>query len=341
MHLKKNNKIMMGIDIKLLCRPLSFLLLFSLLAGCAETALVVHTAKEIVKISKPPVPKGRYKVGTPYQIKNVWYYPKIDYEYDETGIASWYGPNFHQKRTANGEIFDQNAITAAHRTLPMPSVVRVTNLENGRSLIVRINDRGPFAHGRIIDLSRRSAQLLGFARKGTAKTRVQILAAESKAIAQKAKGGYTAAIPPIANNAPSPPAVPMTNVSVKTLPVIPGMKTAVQKTPEVLKSEIRKKNSAIKLTKLSKSRNIVQLPVEKSEIYVQVASFRRKVSAQNFQKLIADLGITGVYEAIVKGKQFHRVRIGPLKDVTQADNILINLIKRGYPGARVVVKTSR
>lgn len=341
MHLKKINKLMMRIDIRSLCRPFSFLLLLALLTGCAETALVVHTAKEIAKISKPPIPKGRYKVGTPYQIKNVWYYPKIDYEYDETGIASWYGPNFHQKRTANGEIFDQNVITAAHRTLPMPSIVRVTNLENGRSLIVRINDRGPFAHGRIIDLSRRSAQLLGFVRKGTAKTRVQILAAESKAIAQRAKGGYTAAIPPIANNAPTPPAVPMTNVSVKSLPVIPGMKAAAQKTTRVLRSEIREKRSAVKLAKLSKSRNIVQLPVGGSEIYVQVASFRRKVSAQNFQKLIADLGITGVYEAIVKGKQFHRVRIGPLKDVTQADNILTNLIKRGYPGARVVVKTSR
>ena len=203
MCLKKNNKPMRKVDIRLLFRPLSFLLFSFLLAGCAETALVVHTAKEIAKINKPPVPKGRYKVGTPYQIKNVWYYPKIDYEYDETGIASWYGPNFHQKLTANGEIFDQNAITAAHRTLPMPSVVRVTNLENGRSLVVRINDRGPFAHGRIIDLSRRSAQLLGFVRKGTAKTRVQILVAESKAIAQRAKGGYTAAIPPIANNAPN------------------------------------------------------------------------------------------------------------------------------------------
>ena len=341
MHLKENNKLMMSIDIRFLCRPLSFLLLLSLLGGCAETALVVHTAKEIAKISKPPIPKGRYKVGTPYQIKNVWYYPKIDYEYNETGIASWYGPNFHQKLTANGEIFDQNAITAAHRTLPMPSIVRVTNLENGRSLIVRINDRGPFAHGRIIDLSRRSAQLLGFARKGTAKTRVQILAAESKAIAQRAKGGYTAAIPPIANNAPTPPAVPMTNVSVKSLPIIPGTKTAAQKTTRVLKSERQEKSSAVKLTKLFKSREIVQLPVGNSEIYVQVASFRRKVSAQNFQTVIADLGITGVYEAIVKGKQFHRVRIGPLKDVAQADNILTNLIKRGYPGARVVVKTSR
>jgi rare lipoprotein A len=338
---EKNNKLMRKVDIRLLFRPLSFVLFSFLLAGCAETALVVHTAKEIARINKPPVPKGRYKVGTPYQINNVWYYPKIDYEYDETGIASWYGPNFHQKLTANGEIFDQNAITAAHRTLPMPSVVRVTNLENGRSLVVRINDRGPFAHGRIIDLSRRSAQLLGFVRKGTAKTRVQILVAESKTIAQRAKGGYTAAIPPIANNAPTPPAVPMTNVSVKSLPVIPGTKTAVQKSPKLLKPEIQQKTSAVKLAKLSRSRDIVQLTVGNSEIYVQVASFRRKVSAQNFQKVIADLGITGVYEAIVKGKKFHRVRIGPLKDVTQADTILSKLIKRGYPGARVVVKTSK
>ena len=116
MPLKKNNKLKGRVDIRLLFRPLFFLLFSILLAGCAETALVVHTAKEIANLSKPPVPKGRYKVGSPYQIKNVWYYPKIDYEYDETGIASWYGPNFHQKLTANGEIFDQNAITAAHRT---------------------------------------------------------------------------------------------------------------------------------------------------------------------------------------------------------------------------------
>ena len=151
-----------------------------LLSGCAETMLVAHTAKKIKEFNSNTVNKGYYKVGTPYKIKNVWYYPQVDFEYDETGIGSWYGPNFHQKLTANGEIFDQNSLTAAHRTLPMPSVVRVTNLENGRVLIVRINDRGPFAHGRIIDLSRRSSQLLGFKKQGTAKMRVQILPTESK-----------------------------------------------------------------------------------------------------------------------------------------------------------------
>ena len=164
---------------------LFFQLFFNFISRMCETALVVHTAKEIANLRKPPSQKGDIRSELLIKLKMYGIIQKIDYEYDETGIASWYGLNFHQKLTANGEIFDQNAITAAHRTLPMPSVVRVTNLENGRSLVVRINDRGPFAHGRIIDLSRRSAQLLGFVRKGTAKTRVQILVAESKAIAQR------------------------------------------------------------------------------------------------------------------------------------------------------------
>src|SRR5690242_5654464 len=122
---------------------------------------------------------GIYKIGQPYQIDGTWYYPAEDYSYDETGIASWYGTAFHGKDTANGEVFDQNALTAAHRTLPLPSIVEVTNLENGRTIDVRVNDRGPFARGRIIDLSRRSAQLLGFEQQGTAKVHVRVLVPES------------------------------------------------------------------------------------------------------------------------------------------------------------------
>src|SRR5246127_144787 len=90
-------------------------------------------------------PHALYKVGNPYQIDGVWYYPAEDWSYDETGIASWYGEAFHGKDTANGETFDLNAITAAHRTLPLPTIVEVTNLDNGRSLQVRVNDRGPYA----------------------------------------------------------------------------------------------------------------------------------------------------------------------------------------------------
>jgi len=118
---------------------------------------------------------GEQKVGRPYQIGGIWYYPSVDDNYDEVGVASWYGPQFHGRPTANGEVFDMNKVTAAHPTLPLPSRVRVTNLENGRSIVVRVNDRGPFAKGRIIDLSRRSAQLLGFQGQGTTRVRVQLV----------------------------------------------------------------------------------------------------------------------------------------------------------------------
>lgn len=116
-----------------------------------------------------------YKPLNPYVIREVRYEPREDYDYDETGIASWYGPGFHGKQTANGETYDQMALTAAHKTLPLPSCVRVTNLENGLSIVLRVNDRGPFYPGRIIDVSQRAAQILGFQRQGTTRIRVQIL----------------------------------------------------------------------------------------------------------------------------------------------------------------------
>jgi rare lipoprotein A len=122
-----------------------------------------------------PVPKGggRYKVGEPYKVNGRWYRPRENPNYDKVGIASWYGRLFHGRHTANGEIYDMDALTAAHPTLPMPSYAQVTNLENGRTIIVRVNDRGPYAHNRVIDLSRRSAQALGIYRKGTGKVRVR------------------------------------------------------------------------------------------------------------------------------------------------------------------------
>jgi rare lipoprotein A len=120
-----------------------------------------------------PKVKGVYKVGKPYVINGVTYYPAEDPSYDRTGIASWYGKDFHGKQTANGELFDMGAISAAHPTLPMPSLVYVTNLANGRTLLVRVNDRGPYKPGRIIDLSRRSASLLGFEGNGVTQIRVR------------------------------------------------------------------------------------------------------------------------------------------------------------------------
>lgn len=118
---------------------------------------------------------GYHKIGKRYQVAGIWYTPKHDADYEETGVASWYGDKFHAQKTANGEIYDMNALTAAHRTLPLPSLVRVTYLANGRSVVVRVNDRGPFKKGRIIDVSARVARELGFADKGTAKVRVKYL----------------------------------------------------------------------------------------------------------------------------------------------------------------------
>jgi rare lipoprotein A len=129
---------------------------------------------------------GWYKVGEPYQIAGRWYEPKEDPSYDRTGLASWYGPTFHGQVTANGEIFDSTAISAAHPTLPLPSYARVTNLENNRSIVVRINDRGPYEGDRLIDVSEQTAALLGFRRRGLSRVRVQyvskaLLAGEDKA----------------------------------------------------------------------------------------------------------------------------------------------------------------
>jgi rare lipoprotein A len=122
-----------------------------------------------------PIPKGGgiYKVGSPYRIDGLLYTPAENPAYDRTGIASFYGEDFHGRKTANGEIFDMWALTAAHPTLPMPSYAYVTNLANGRTLLVRINDRGPFSRSREIDLSRASARLLGFEMQGTAVVRVR------------------------------------------------------------------------------------------------------------------------------------------------------------------------
>ncbi len=125
---------------------------------------------------------GVYKVGNPYKIMGKWYYPKEDYSYSEVGTASWYGKDFHAKKTANGEKYDMNSLTAAHRTLPLPSIVKVTNLENGRSLVLRVNDRGPYAKNRIIDVSKRASQLLGFQTQGTTKVRVEVMEKESRAL---------------------------------------------------------------------------------------------------------------------------------------------------------------
>jgi rare lipoprotein A len=122
---------------------------------------------------QPSARYSGYKVGQPYQVRGVWYYPKEQPNYDEIGIASWYGEAFHNHYTADGEVFDMTLPSAAHTTLPLPSIVEVTNLANGRKLMVRVNDRGPFVDGRVIDLSKEAAAQLGFVTAGVTRVRVR------------------------------------------------------------------------------------------------------------------------------------------------------------------------
>lgn len=116
---------------------------------------------------------GRDQVGKPYKVRGKMYYPKEDKNYRKTGTASWYGDAFHGRLTANGEVYDMTHLSAAHPTMPLPSYARVTNMANGSSVIVRVNDRGPYSHGRLIDLSKRAAEMLDYTHHGTAKVRVE------------------------------------------------------------------------------------------------------------------------------------------------------------------------
>ena len=306
---------------------ISFLIFTLPLSGCARIELASHFGKKLTgsKVKS----QGLYKVGSPYTIKGKRYYPAVDYNYNKTGIASWYGPNFHGKSTANGERFDQNELTAAHKTLPLPSIVRVTNLENGRSLIVRVNDRGPYAHGRIIDMSKRSAELLGFRNKGIAKVRVQVLEAESRMVAEVAKSGRST----------NGMEVPMNRPSYKS----PTVKTAsAQKPVQKYKPAHIKKQSGqtipghIKDGQFYPDPIVSEYPVTKQSIFVQAGSFLSRESAMKYASSLDLYGRAQIYPATVNGEQYFRVRF-PVTNVSAADSLLNKLINGGHKNALIVV----
>lgn len=143
------------------------------LAACSTIAPKYSIREGAQDSTVRPPANGKTATNAPYQVGGIWYVPHDQPHYDVTGIASWYGDAFQLKATANGEIFDMNQFSAAHTTLPLPSMVEVTNLDNGRKLVVRVNDRGPFVGGRVIDLSHAAARELGYDRAGTAHVRVR------------------------------------------------------------------------------------------------------------------------------------------------------------------------
>jgi rare lipoprotein A len=143
--------------------------------GVKASPRVIAAALHLPGVRAVRMPRGggREQVGKPYRVRGKWYYPQEDMGYDKRGTASWYGAAFHGRKTANGEIYDMNQLSAAHPTMPLPSYARVTNLANGNTVIVRVNDRGPYANGRLIDMSKRAAEMLDYTGSGTAQVRVQ------------------------------------------------------------------------------------------------------------------------------------------------------------------------
>ena len=326
------------------------------LGGCTEAELASHVVKTV---AVPSQTEGKFKVGNPYQIFGKTYHPQEQYTLVETGIASWYGPQFHGKYTANGEIFNMNELTAAHRTLQMPSIARVTNLENGRSVVVRVNDRGPFKRGRVMDLSSRAADLLDFKQKGTALVRIEVLDKESRAVAAAARRGEDTAGVEIAMNDPSyrepeggdallPMAPSMTEREAAL--GMQGGKDDDSYLPvgDLLPPPDSLASGPSPLTPLGTEVPghvsggtfypdpvVQQVAVSPTNIFVQAGSFSNKENAIAFANKLGQKA--GVYPANVNGKPFYRVRI-PSQDVDLADKILNELALAGNEHAIIVVE---
>jgi rare lipoprotein A len=302
----------------------SLTILAALLAACAGPRRAPPpVADHTVQV---PPNAGVYKVGQPYQIDNVWYYPHEQPDYDETGIASWYGPDFYGKYTANGELYDGTQLTAAHKTLPMPVNVRVTNLENGKSIVVRVNDRGPYARGRIIDLSRKAAELLDVVQNGTAKVRVTYL---GRADLNGKPPEHTP--PEIAN---ALPAVPSGQVNTQALNLVPGVPAAPPMTMKPLPAPAAA--PPMQVANNEPNGQVSKVPVPSvTHIYVQVGAFSKLENARRLMNSLGgDLRISTLQRA---GQTLYRVRTAPLTSVADADAALSRITGAGANDAHIVV----
>lgn len=297
----------------------------------------------------------------PYQIKGTWYTPQPHYEIDEEGIASYYGGTdvFHGRKTSNGEIFDMNEISAAHKTAPIPCVLQVTNLENGRSLKVKVNDRGPFVEGRIIDVSRRTAQLLGFYKQGTTRIHVKTLMPETMLLVQGQAGsidpGLTQKtllaqnVPPKNKNQKKNPS--KSQVPQNHEPLLLALKDELAKPSQKTRKKIensQKDNTFVQTVNYTPSRTS-SLPtvykktslqdnnkakyklaaVGNKNIFIQAGTFVNQQHAQHAKMLIQrNLRSMPVRLETVKfsNKQLYRVVIGPCRNDVQAKE-LVNHIK--------------
>ncbi|MDX8387115.1 MAG: septal ring lytic transglycosylase RlpA family protein [Ghiorsea sp.] len=273
-----------------------------LLSACAPTRYPpnYHGAKEPGSMLGHG---GTIKRGNPYKIDGKMYYPlESAAGYNETGIGSWYGKKFHGNKTANGERYDMYAMTAAHTTLPMPSMVLVTNLENGKSVKVRVNDRGPFVKSRLIDLSYSAARALGYAEKGTTRVRVQSLD-----------------VPKQVEAVSTIPVVEVTPL-IKPVALVP---VVVSQPIEALSNEVPTKEE-------------VQQPLVK-QAFIQVGAFSEKVRADSVvSDLQAHLKAEHPVLKVEAATHVYRVRMGPFDLDVDAETALEHLKARGYDAAMII-----
>ncbi|MFZ5784047.1 MAG: septal ring lytic transglycosylase RlpA family protein [Pseudomonadota bacterium] len=301
--------------------------------------------------------RGAYKVGAPYKIDGVTYVPKESFNHVETGVASWYGPGFHGKSTANGERYDQRDRTAAHRTLQMPAIVRVTNLENGRSTVVRINDRGPFSRNRVIDLSRTAAEELDIVRNGTGRVRIDQLTAESLAVKEVALAGggpaeQQTAVAQLASGARQAPA-PQAAVQVASspAPAAPPAVTAQPAATQVVAAQVvttqavwpgaparpaPQEQQGLTVASLAAHGAPVASSLGSGGFYVQTGAFSTAQNAERQRDLIRSYGASEISHASAGGREIYRVRLGPYTTSDAAGIVADRLKRSGYGDARVV-----
>ncbi len=298
--------------------------------ACTEAELASHVIKQVPASSQSKT-QGKFKVGSPYRIKGKKYYPAEMYEYVETGEASWYGPGFHNKQTANGEVFNKYDMTAAHRTLQLPSIIRVTNLDNGRSAILRVNDRGPFAHDRILDVSEQAATVLGFKNKGKTHIKLELLPQESRVVADAAKQGRDTRGIEIAMNKRYQQSRGI-NEEVQVVSNTPNHNNQQRVISTYSDNPVYETRPTVQSAPLPQ--NIA--PVIDGGHYVQVASLSSRANAEKLSRELSDLGPVTVQPAMKKGIETYRVKIGPLADIVQAENVMPNISQRGFPDAWIV-----
>ena len=313
------------------------------LSGCSELELGSHIAKKMTGNSTPKTAIGYYKVGSPYKIKGRYYRPKAQYNLTETGIASWYGPGFHGKMTANGEIFNKHEYTAAHRTLQLPSIIRVTNLNNGRSIILRVNDRGPFAHDRILDVSEKAAETLGFKHAGTSRIRIDVMDEESRIVASAAKRGLSTRGTEIALNrnqsindlkaeTPLPPTKPYgTKNTVVTHAPVPVTQVSIDPQADFHESVLRK---------ITTKPTHIPRPIANQNIFIQAGAFSAEDNALTLKTALYNVSEPVNVHRNVKsdGDILYRVKIGPVATVEKANKILTMLNKQGRDAKIIATK---